>query len=52
MRIVRYPTRDTWEELVKRPQMNTTQLTQVVTSVLDDVRQNGDAAAPRHSTPR
>ena len=27
MRIVRYPTRDTWEELVKRPQMNTTQLT-------------------------
>ena len=48
MRIVRYPTRDTWEELVKRPQMNTAQLTQVVTSVLDDVRQNGDAAVKRY----
>ena len=48
MRIIRYPARETWEELVKRPQMNITDLSSVVCGVLDDVRQHGDEAVKRY----
>ena len=48
MRIIRYPARETWEELVMRPQMNVTDLTSVVCGVLDDVRQHGDEAVKRY----
>jgi len=48
MRIIRYPARETWEELVKRPQMNITDLSSVVCGVLDDIRQHGDEAVKRY----
>ncbi len=48
MKIIRYPARETWEELTKRPQMNMSDLTSVVCGVLDDVRQHGDEAVKRY----
>ena len=48
MRIIRYPARETWEELTQRPQMSMSDLTSVVCGVLDDVRQHGDEAVKRY----
>ena len=48
MKIIRYPARETWEELTKRPQMNMSDLTSVICGVLDDVRQHGDEAVKRY----
>ncbi|MBC7721575.1 MAG: histidinol dehydrogenase, partial [Pedobacter sp.] len=38
------PERNTWEELLKRPSFDTTVLQEKVTTVLADVKQNGDTA--------
>ena len=48
MRIIRYPARETWEELTRRPQMNVSDLSAIVGSVLDDVRAHGDEAVKRY----
>ena len=48
MRIIRYPARETWEELTRRPQMSMSDLTSVVCGVLEDVRKNGDEAVKRY----
>ena len=48
MKIIRYPARETWEELTKRPQMSMSDLTSVVCGVLEDVRQHGDEAVIRY----
>ena len=48
MRIIKYPARETWKELVRRPQMDTSKLTAIVRGVLDDVRENGDTAVKRY----
>ena len=48
MKIIRYPNKEEWNEIVRRPQMDVSSLTSVVCSVLDDVRQNGDNAVRRY----
>ncbi len=44
MKIVRYPTRETWSELLKRPAIDSKFLERTVTNILTDVRENGDMA--------
>jgi len=44
MEIINYPERERWEEIVERPHLDVSQLTSVVTTVLDDIRQRGDEA--------
>ena len=48
MKIIRYTGRETWNEIVRRPQMDTSELSAIVSGVLDDVRKNGDAAVKRY----
>ncbi len=48
MRIISYPPRETWKEIVRRPQMDTSELAAVVSGVLQDVRENGDEAVKRY----
>jgi len=44
MEIIKYPERNQWDELVKRPELDVTSLFDTVRSVLDDVKRNGDTA--------
>lgn len=48
MKILRYPVKEEWQSIVRRPQMDVSNLTSVVCSVLDDVRLNGDEAVRRY----
>ena len=44
MKIIRYPEREAWAELLKRPVLDTKFLERTVVNILNDVRENGDAA--------
>ncbi len=44
MEIIRYPQREDWAEIVKRPVLDVSQLNDTVTSVLNDVKCQGDVA--------
>ena len=44
MRIVSNPNRKEWTTLVERPHLDVSQLNDVVSNVLDDIRKNGDSA--------
>lgn len=44
MNVIKYPSKETWTDLVKRPHLDVSQLNTTVQSVLDDVRQRGDKA--------
>lgn len=44
MNIIRYPERETWAGLLKRPVLDTKFLERTVANILKDVRENGDAA--------
>lgn len=44
MKIIKYPTKDTWNEMLKRPALDTGFLERTVANILADVRDNGDAA--------
>jgi histidinol dehydrogenase len=48
MKIIKYPSRDSWENIVKRPHLDVSQLNATVAEVLDDVRRNGDEAVKRY----
>ena len=48
MKTYRYPERDSWKELVERPQLDVSQLNATVKSVLDDIRENGDQAVKKY----
>ncbi len=48
MKTNRYPERDSWKELVERPQLDVSQLNATVKSVLDDIRENGDQAVKKY----
>ncbi len=48
MKIIKYPAREIWSEIVRRPQMDTSELGAIVSGVLDDVRKDGDAAVKRY----
>lgn len=44
MQVIKYPSKEAWEALLKRPALDTTTLFDTVRTVLDDVRTNGDKA--------
>ncbi|MFM9905745.1 MAG: histidinol dehydrogenase [Pyrinomonadaceae bacterium] len=44
MQIIKYPTRDTWAAILKRPALDTKFLERTVANILADVRNNGDEA--------
>lgn len=44
MEVIKYPLRETWKALTKRPTLDVTALFDTVQTVLDAVRQEGDAA--------
>lgn len=44
MKIIKYPRKEEWNQLVERPHLDVSQLNATVESVLKDVRQNGDKA--------
>lgn len=48
MNIIRYPERNSWENIVKRPHLDVSQLNATVNGVLNDVRVNGDEAVKRY----
>lgn len=48
MNIIKYPAKEGWDALVARPHLDLTQLNATVTSVLEDVKANGDAAVKRY----
>jgi len=49
MRIVKYPLRNEWEALSKRPEIEVSRLYDTVRTILDDVRTGGDAAVIRYA---
>lgn len=44
MEIIKYPRREEWSSLIKRPALDVTTLFDTVRTVLDEVREQGDAA--------
>ena len=44
MKIIKYPRKEDWSQLVERPHLDVSQLNATVESVLKDVHQNGDKA--------
>jgi histidinol dehydrogenase len=44
MRTIRYPKRETWNEILARPTLDTRFLERTVANILSDVRQHGDEA--------
>lgn len=49
MQIIRYPSREEWTEIIKRPAFDSTALFGTVQNVLDDIRQNGDKAVKSYT---
>ena len=48
MKIIRYPKKEQWAEICQRPHLDITQLQTTVNTVLNDVRQRGDAAVKEY----
>ena len=48
MKIYKYPKRDVWTEIVARPRLDLTRLNEMVSTVLNDIRQRGDAAVKEY----
>ena len=48
MNIIRYPGKDAWTEIIKRPHLDVSQLNATVEAVLDDIRMNGDDAVKKY----
>lgn len=48
MNIIKYPSRNDWASIVKRPHLDLSKLNATVKSVLDDVKAQGDAAVKRY----
>ena len=48
MKIIRYPDRTQWADIVRRPQPENAQIDTVVKCILDDVKQHGDSAVIKY----
>ena len=48
MKVIKYPAKEEWKELVKRPHLDVSQLYATVEGVLEDVRNHGDEAVKRY----
>lgn len=50
MQLIKQPNKQEWANLIKRPTINQEQLTQAVTSIITDVKQNGDNALIKYAS--
>jgi histidinol dehydrogenase len=50
LKLIKYPKRSEWNELLKRPVMETASLEASVSAVLKEVKENGDEAVRRFTT--
>ena len=48
MKVIKYPAKEEWGEIVKRPHLDVSQLNATVQGVLDDVKNNGDQAVKHY----
>lgn len=48
MNIIKYPAKEDWKEIVRRPHLDLTQLNATVESVLNDVKNHGDEAVKKY----
>jgi histidinol dehydrogenase len=49
MQVIKYPSRENWSEILKRPALDTRLLSDAVAAILQGVRSEGDAALRRYS---
>lgn len=49
MQVIKYPTRDSWTEILARPAFDSTALFDTVQKILDNVRLNGDEAVREYT---
>jgi histidinol dehydrogenase len=49
MKTIKYPKQSEWQEILKRPAMNVDSLESIVSSVLTDIKTNGDAAVKKYT---
>jgi len=49
MKIIRYPSRETWIEILKRPSLGDDIVNQQVLDILNDIKANGDEAIRRYT---
>jgi len=49
MKVYQYPSRDKWAEILQRPVFDNTALKNTVTSLIEDIKQNGDAALRKYT---
>lgn len=49
MNIIKYPKKEEWNEILKRPSMDDATITQAVLEVVNDVKKNGDEAVRRYT---
>ena len=50
MKVIKYPSLGSWGDLLKRPVMDTRSLADTVSSIIEDVKQNGDVALRTYSS--
>lgn len=48
MNIYKYPTRQSWQDIIRRPQLDVSQLNKTVASILTDIKDNGDTAVKHY----
>lgn len=48
MQVIKYPKKETWVELLSRPTFDTSSLNNTVSTILADIKQNGDDAILRY----
>ena len=49
MKLIKYPAKDTWDEILSRPTFDNKQLLKQVGKILQDVRQKGDTAVKKYT---
>lgn len=49
MEIIKNPERNIWKDILKRPALNYKELDKTVSGILEDIKQNGDAAVKKYS---
>ncbi len=49
MKIIKYPNRKDWSQILKRPSPGDDMINQVVLDVLNDVKKNGDEAVKKYT---
>ena len=49
MKLIKYPARETWDEILSRPTFDNKQLLKQVGKILQDVRQKGDTAVKKYT---